>query len=77
MTYSKNSNARFWKNLTEIKTNLKWILGDGKPGYLQELAARVDRHERLVQRFAGIGSVIAGLLTILHIGLDYLRMRHP
>ena len=64
------------EDLTEIKTNLKWLLGDGKPGYLQELSARVDRHERLLQRFAGIGSAIAGLLTILHIGLDYFRMRH-
>jgi hypothetical protein len=62
-------------SLDEIKTNMKWLLGNGKPGYLQELASRVDRHERVVQRFTGIGGMLAGLLTLVHIGLDYFRTR--
>ena len=60
-------------DLAEIKTNMRWLLGNGKPGYLKELTERVDRHERVVQRFTGIGGLLAGLLTLVHIGLDYFR----
>ncbi len=63
------------EDLAEIKTNMKWLLGNGKPGYLQELAARVDHHERVFQRFAGVGGLLAGLLTLLHVGLTYFRGR--
>jgi hypothetical protein len=62
-------------SLDEIKTNMRWLLGNGKPGCIQELTDRVERHERLVQRFTGIGSGLVGLLTLVHIGLDYFRMR--
>ena len=64
------------EDLAEIKTNMRWLLGNGKPGYLQELTDRVDRHEQMVQRFAGIGGGLACLLTLLHIGLDYFRAHH-
>jgi hypothetical protein len=62
-------------DLAEIKTNMRWLLGNGKPGCLQELSDRVERHERVVQRFTGIGGLVAGLLTLVHIGLDYFRTR--
>jgi hypothetical protein len=52
---------------------MRWLIGNGKPGYLQELTGRVERHERLVQRFTGIGGALAGLVTLVHIGLDYFR----
>ena len=63
------------EDLTEIKTNMRWLLGNGKPGYLKDLTDRVDRHELVVQRFTGIGGALAGLLTLVHIGLDYFRTR--
>ena len=62
------------EDLAEIKTNMRWLLGNGKPGKLQELTDRVDRHERVVQRFTGIGGALAGLLTLVHVALDYFRM---
>ena len=62
-------------DLAEIKTNMRWLLGNGKAGCIQELTDRVERHERVVQRFTGIGGALAGLLTLLHLGLDYFRMR--
>jgi hypothetical protein len=61
-------------DLAEIKTNMRWLLGNGKPGCIQELTDRVERHERVVQRFTGIGGLLACLVTLVHIGLDYLRM---
>ena len=61
------------EDLAEIKTNMRWLLGNGKPGCIQELTDRVERHERVVQRLTGIGTTLAGLLTLVHIGLDYFR----
>jgi hypothetical protein len=63
------------EDLAEIKTNMRWLLGNGKPGKLQELTDRVDRHERVVQRFTGIGAALAGLVTLVHIALAYFRTR--
>ena len=62
------------EDLAEIRTNMRWLLGNGKPGYIQELAGRVDRHERVVQRVTGIGCFLATLLTLVHVGIDYLRI---
>jgi hypothetical protein len=64
------------KDLTELKAHMRWLIGNGKPGCIQELAARVERHERLVQRVTGIGAALGGLLTLLHVGVDYLRLHH-
>ncbi len=61
------------EDLSEIKANLHWLIGDGNPGYIHELADRVERHEQMVQRFTGIGGALAGLLTLVHVGLDYFR----
>jgi hypothetical protein len=64
------------KDLTELKAHMRWLIGNGKPGCIQELALRVERHERLVQRATGIGAALAGLLTLLHVGVDYFKLHH-
>jgi hypothetical protein len=51
------------------------LLGIGQPGRLRELEARVKAHERLVQRFAGVGAFVGALLTLFHTALDYLKLR--
>ncbi len=45
-------------------------------GRLHELEGRVQKHEVFVQKAGGIGTLIAGLLTVLHVGIDYLRLHH-
>ena len=62
-------------DLTELKAHMRWLIGNGKPGCIQELTERVERHERFVQRMGGIGASIAGLLTLVHLTIDYLRVR--
>lgn len=62
-------------DLSELKTQMRWLLGNGKPGFVQELRERVERHERFVQRLGGIGAALAGLLTLIHLAIDYLRIR--
>jgi len=59
--------------LDELKTDMRWLIGNGSPGRLQELQARVEHHEAMLQRAVGIGAAGAVLLTLIHIGIDYLR----
>jgi hypothetical protein len=63
-------------DLAQLKAQMHDLLGDGQPGRLRRLEERVERHESLVQRATGIGALIAGLLTLLHVALEYFRVRH-
>jgi hypothetical protein len=63
-------------DLATLKTQMRMLLGNGQPGRLQELETRVEQHEALVQRVAGIGALLGLLMTLLHAGIDYLRLRH-
>jgi hypothetical protein len=67
---------RVLADLSELKTNMRWVVGDGTNGRLQELEGRVQKHEVFVQKAGGIGTLIAGLLTLLHISIDYLKLHH-
>lgn len=66
---------RVLADLSELKAHMRWLIGDGKPGRLQELEQRVERHEAYVQRAAGIGGLVAFLLTLVHLTVDYLKAR--
>jgi hypothetical protein len=61
-------------DLSELKANMRWLIGNGNPGRLQELEARVEHHEALVQRSVGIGAAAGALLTLVHVAIDYLRL---
>lgn len=61
-------------DLAELKTNMRWLIGNGSPGRLQELETRVEHHEAMLQRGLGIGAAAGALLTLIHIGIDYLRL---
>jgi hypothetical protein len=67
---------RVLADLSELKANMRWVVGDGTNGRLQELEGRVQKHEIFVQKAGGIGTLIAGLLTVLHVGVDYLKWHH-
>jgi hypothetical protein len=64
-------------DLAELKTHMHWLIGNGSPGRLQELEARVEHHEAVLQRSIGIGVAAGAVLTLLHIGLEYLRVYFP
>ncbi len=63
-------------DLAELKTHMRWLIGNGNPGRLQELEARVEHHEAMLQRSVGIGAAAGVLLTLVHLAIDYLRPRH-
>lgn len=71
-----NFEERVLRDLGELKTHMRWIVGNGNEGKIQELETRIQKHETALQRAAGIGVAAGMLLTILHITLDSLRAIH-
>ncbi len=63
-------------DLAELKAHMRYLVGSGNDGRVHELAERVARHERFIQRAGGIGAGLAGLLTLIHLGIDYLRLHY-
>jgi len=59
-----------------LKTHIRWIVGNGNEGKMQELEKRVQKQEAIVQRLAGIGAGLMALMTILNLAIkswSYLR----
>ena len=38
-------------DLAEVKAHMRWLVGNGNEGKMQELEERVGRHEAFLQRF--------------------------
>jgi hypothetical protein len=64
------------QELSVLKAQMQHLLGIGQPGRLHELEARVESHERSVQRLRGLGAAFGGLLTVVHLAIAYLMGRH-
>jgi hypothetical protein len=64
------------QELSVLKAQMQQLLGIGQPGRLHQLEARVESHERSVQRLKGVGAAFGGLLTLLHIVIAYFTERH-
>lgn len=60
-------------DLATLKAEMRQLLGNGQPGRLAQLEQRVDQHEHMVQRATGVGAVVGGLLTLVHIGIDFFK----
>ena len=60
----------------ELKTHMRWIVGNGNEGKIQELETRIQKHEAALQRTAGLGLAAGILLTVVHLALDSLRVIH-
>ncbi len=63
------------EDLSQLKAQMRWLVGNGHPGKLKELEERVERHEQFVNRVGGITAFVATVITLLHVGMDYLRMQ--
>jgi hypothetical protein len=55
---------------------MRWIVGNGNEGKIQELEARIRKHEAALQRAAGLGAAAAVLLTIVHLAIDSFKVVH-
>lgn len=63
-------------DLAALKVQMHLLLGNGQPGRLHEMELRVERHEAFVQRAGGLGVILGTVLTLIHLGIDYVRLRH-
>ena len=62
-------------DLAELKAHMRWLVGNGNEGKVQELEERVAKHEAYLQRFAGIATAVACLLTFVHFAIDLLKYK--
>jgi hypothetical protein len=62
-------------SLTELKTQMKELLGNGQPGRLARLEGRIDAHERTVQRLKGAAATLGAALTFAHFAIDLVFRR--
>jgi hypothetical protein len=60
-------------DLSVLRNQMNQLMGIGQPGRLIHLEERVERHERSVQRIKGLVGAVGGLLTVLHVAVDYFR----
>ena len=60
-------------DLSVLKSQMKLLMGIGQPGRLTQLEERVERHEQSVQRLKGFAGAAGGLLTVVHLAIDYFR----
>jgi hypothetical protein len=59
-----------------LKAHMRWIVGNGNEGKIQELETRIQKHEAALQRTAGLGVAAGILLTVMHLALDSIRTIH-
>lgn len=65
------------QELSTLKAQMQQLLGIGQPGRLNQLEARVDAHERSVQRLKGLSAAFGGMLTVAHLAIAYLAEKRP
>lgn len=63
-------------DLSVLKSQMKQVMGIGEPGRLNQLEARIQDHERTVQRLKGFAGAFGALLTVAHFAIDLLTGRH-
>ena len=61
-------------DLSELKAHMRWLVGNGSPGRIQDLERRVEEHEKFVQRAGGVGAAVGVVLTLIHFAIDYMRV---
>jgi hypothetical protein len=62
--------AQVLADLSVLKTQMKDLVGNGQPGRVAQIEARIFEHERAVQRLKGMAAAFAAMLTIAHAGID-------
>lgn len=63
-------------DLSELRVHMRWLVGNGNQGRVQEMERRLDEHEAFVQRAGGIGAALGILFTLVHFGIHFMRLNH-
>jgi hypothetical protein len=62
-------------DLSVLKNQMEQVLGNGQPGRLSRLEGRLQEHETSVQRVKGMVAAFGGLLTFVHVAIEYIAFR--
>ncbi len=65
---------RVLEDLSELRTQMHSLVGDGNSGRMKQLEDKVERHEAFVQRAGGLGAAIAAVVTMIHLAIDYMKV---
>ena len=68
--------AQVLADLSVLKSQMRQVMGIGQPGRLTQLESRMHEHEKTVQRMKGLMGAFGGLLTIIHLAIDFLAGKH-
>ena len=60
-------------DLSVLKSQMESLMGIGQPGRLTQIEARVELHERTMQRMKALVGAAGVLLTVVHLVIDYFR----
>lgn len=62
-------------DLSVLKSQMDHLMGIGQPGRLTQIEARVELHERTMQRMKALVGAAGFVLTVVHLAIDYFRGR--
>ena len=62
--------AQVLADLSVLKNQMKDLVGNGQPGRVAHIEARILDHDRAMQRLKGMAAAFAAMLTIAHAGID-------
>jgi hypothetical protein len=68
--------AQVLADLKVLKSQMEQVLGIGQPGRLTQVEDRLLHHEQALQRMKGMMGAFGGLLTAVHLAIDYFLGRH-
>jgi hypothetical protein len=67
--------AQVLADLSVMKSQMASLLGNGQPGRLGILEARVEKHELGMQRVRGFAIAFGALMTLVEFAIKYLRLK--
>jgi hypothetical protein len=67
--------GRVLADLRVLKSQMDQLMGIGQPGRLTQIEARVELHERTMQRMKALVGAAGVLLTVVHLVIEYFRGR--
>jgi hypothetical protein len=63
-------------DLKVLKSQMQQLLGVGQSPPLTDVEDRLLHHEQALQRMKGMVGAFGGLLTAVHLAIDYFLGRH-
>ena len=68
--------AQILADMKVLKSQMEQLLGIGQPGRMAHVEDRLLHHEQALQRMKGMMGAFGGLLTAVHLAIDYFLGRH-